>query len=59
MFDSDVSYPRLRHARTTDENSRDLSLVSQLSGRWGARSVSDGKVVWAEINLDSAPSPAT
>jgi hypothetical protein len=56
VFDSDVSYPRLRHARATDENSRDLSLISQLSGRWGARSVSDGKVVWAEIDLDSAPS---
>ncbi|MEU1600305.1 SpoIIE family protein phosphatase [Streptomyces sp. NPDC005708] len=58
VFDTDASYPRLRHARTTDENGRGLFLVAQLSGRWGARSVSEGKVVWAEIDLDSAPSHA-
>jgi serine phosphatase RsbU (regulator of sigma subunit)/anti-sigma regulatory factor (Ser/Thr protein kinase) len=58
VFDTDVSYPRLRHPRPTDENGRGLFLVSQLSGRWGARSVSGGKVVWADIDLDSAPSHA-
>ncbi|MFH9970175.1 SpoIIE family protein phosphatase [Streptomyces mirabilis] len=51
VFDTDVNHPRLRRARITDENGRGLFLVSQLSGRWGARSVSDGKVVWAEQDL--------
>ena len=43
--------PQLRRARTTDENGRGLFLVGQLSRRWGVRSVSGGKVVWAEANL--------
>ncbi|MFI6354620.1 ATP-binding protein [Streptomyces sp. NPDC050743] len=58
VFDADVSCPRLRHPRPTDENGRGLFLVSQLSARWGTRPVSEGKVVWAEIDLDSAPSHA-
>jgi anti-sigma regulatory factor (Ser/Thr protein kinase) len=58
VFDTDANSPRLRHGRPTDENGRGLFLVSQLSGRWGARSESEGKVVWAEIDLDSAPSRA-
>ncbi|MDT0469830.1 SpoIIE family protein phosphatase [Streptomyces gibsoniae] len=55
VFDTDVSYPRLRHARATDESGRGLFLVTQLSRRWGARSESGGKVVWAEQDLDFAP----
>ncbi|GAA3830061.1 SpoIIE family protein phosphatase [Streptomyces chiangmaiensis] len=51
VFDTNVSSPRLRHARTTDENGRGLFLIAQLSRRWGTRSVSDGKVVWAEADL--------
>ncbi|MFI5634604.1 SpoIIE family protein phosphatase [Streptomyces sp. NPDC051664] len=51
VFDTNVGSPQLRRARTTDENGRGLFLVGQLSRRWGARSVSGGKVVWAEEDL--------
>ncbi|MGW2933131.1 SpoIIE family protein phosphatase [Streptomyces sp. NPDC001156] len=58
VFDTDASSPRLSHARAIDENGRGLFLVSQLSRRWGARPASGGKVIWAEQDLDSAPSHA-
>ncbi|MEV6023784.1 SpoIIE family protein phosphatase [Streptomyces sp. NPDC052036] len=58
VFDTDVNSPRLRHARAIDEDGRGLFLVAQLSRRWGARSESGGKVIWAEQGLDSAPSHA-
>lgn len=51
---TDLCSPRLRRARTVDENGRGLSLVAHLSRRWGSRSVPDGKVVWAEEDLVSA-----
>ncbi|MFE2702157.1 SpoIIE family protein phosphatase [Streptomyces mirabilis] len=53
VFDTDAHSPRLRHARAIDENGRGLFLVTQLSRRWGARSESGGKVVWAEQDLES------
>ncbi|MGW3248504.1 ATP-binding protein, partial [Streptomyces sp. NPDC001070] len=43
----------------TDENGRGLFLVAQLSRRWGSRSASGGKVVWAEEDLVSSPTPAS
>ncbi|MGP4086260.1 SpoIIE family protein phosphatase [Streptomyces sp. KR55] len=58
VSDTDVSSPRLRSARTVDENGRGLYLVAQLSRRWGSRSIPGGKVVWAEEDLASAPSHA-
>jgi PAS domain S-box-containing protein len=58
VFDTNVGSPHPRRARTTDENGRGLFMVAQLSRRWGARSVSGGKVVWAEEDLASAPSGA-
>ncbi|WP_328884887.1 SpoIIE family protein phosphatase [Streptomyces sp. NBC_00316] len=51
VFDTNVCAPRQRPAQTTDENGRGLLLISQLSRRWGTRSVSGGKVVWAEEDL--------
>jgi anti-sigma regulatory factor (Ser/Thr protein kinase) len=51
VFDTDVCAPRLRRAHSTDENGRGLFLVAQLSRRWSSRSISDGKVVWAEQDL--------
>ncbi|MET8636096.1 SpoIIE family protein phosphatase [Streptomyces sp. NPDC004680] len=51
VSDTAAFIPRQRRARTTDENGRGLSLVTNLSRRWGARSTSDGKVVWAEQDL--------
>ncbi|WP_329536182.1 SpoIIE family protein phosphatase [Streptomyces sp. NBC_01450] len=56
VSDTSDCYPRQRRARTIDESGRGLFMVSQLSRRWGTRSVSDGKVVWAEQDLTSAPS---
>jgi PAS domain S-box-containing protein len=58
VFDTNAGSPQLRRARTIDENGRGLFLVGQLSRRWGARSVSGGKVVWAEEDLAPAPSHA-
>lgn len=58
VSDTDVCFPRPRSARTADENGRGLFLVSQLSRRWGSRRIPDGKVVWAEVALATAPSPA-
>ncbi|MFE0631877.1 SpoIIE family protein phosphatase [Streptomyces sp. NPDC058864] len=51
VSDNDACAPRIRNAATTDENGRGLFLVTQLSRRWGARSVPKGKVVWAEQDL--------
>ncbi|MGW7044188.1 SpoIIE family protein phosphatase [Streptomyces avermitilis] len=53
VSDSNPSHPRPRQPHTIDENGRGLSLVAQLSHRWGSRSATGGKVVWAEQNLPS------
>ncbi|MGI5513351.1 ATP-binding protein [Streptomyces sp. CA-106131] len=45
VFDTDANSPRLRDARAIDENGRGLSLVTQLSRRWGTRPASGGKVI--------------
>ncbi|MGW7545920.1 SpoIIE family protein phosphatase [Streptomyces sp. NPDC054770] len=58
VFDTSTCFPRLRSARTSDENGRGLFLIAQLSRRWGCRSVPSGKVVWAEEDLPPAPAPA-
>jgi PAS domain S-box-containing protein len=55
VSDTDVCAPRLRRVRSTDEHGRGLFLVAQLARRWGARSVSGGKVVWAEEDLATTP----
>ncbi|MEU9149497.1 SpoIIE family protein phosphatase [Streptomyces sp. NPDC048417] len=54
VFDTSACSPRLLSARTLDESGRGLFLVAQLSRRWGFRSVSGGKVVWAEEDLAPA-----
>ncbi|WP_326827973.1 MULTISPECIES: SpoIIE family protein phosphatase [unclassified Streptomyces] len=51
VSDSNTSHPRPRHPHNIDENGRGLFLVAQLSRRWGSRSTTDGKVVWAEQHL--------
>jgi anti-sigma regulatory factor (Ser/Thr protein kinase) len=43
--------PRPRLADDSDERGRGLHLASALSSRWGVRSGSGGKTVWAEIAL--------
>ncbi|WP_406482061.1 SpoIIE family protein phosphatase [Streptomyces sp. NBC_01615] len=51
VSDGNTSQPRPRHPHILDENGRGLFLVAQLSRRWGSRSATDGKVVWAEQDL--------
>ncbi|WP_328513272.1 PAS domain-containing SpoIIE family protein phosphatase/ATP-binding protein [Streptomyces mirabilis] len=53
VSDSNTSHPRPRQPHTIGENGRGLFLVAQLSRRWGSRSATDGKVVWAEQDLPS------
>ncbi|XES01348.1 SpoIIE family protein phosphatase [Streptomyces sp. S1D4-11] len=53
VSDSNTSHPRPRHPHIIDEKGRGLFLVAQLSRRWGSRSATDGKVVWAEQDLPS------
>ncbi|MFF3871295.1 SpoIIE family protein phosphatase [Streptomyces sp. NPDC001978] len=57
VSDTDAFAPRPCRARTTDENGRGLFLVTKLSRRWGSRSISGGKVVWAEQDLPYASGP--
>jgi hypothetical protein len=58
VFDTSACPPRLLSARNNDENGRGLCLVAQLSRRWGFRTVSGGKVVWAEEDLAPASAHA-
>ena len=51
VSDASSTAPRLRHARSMDEGGRGLFLVAQLTHRWGARYTSDGKIIWAEQEL--------
>jgi anti-sigma regulatory factor (Ser/Thr protein kinase) len=53
VSDSNTGHPRPRQPHLIDENGRGLFLVAQLSRRWGSRSATDGKVVWAEQDLPS------
>ncbi|MFJ4467739.1 SpoIIE family protein phosphatase [Streptomyces sp. NPDC089424] len=56
VSDTDPRAPRMRSARSTEENGRGLALVARLSRRWGSRPVPGHKVVWAEANLAQPPS---
>ncbi|WP_323136488.1 MULTISPECIES: ATP-binding protein [unclassified Streptomyces] len=51
VSDNSTSHPRPRQPLVLDENGRGLSLVARLSRRWGSRSATDGKIVWAEQDL--------
>ncbi|MER5428200.1 SpoIIE family protein phosphatase [Streptomyces sp. NPDC002588] len=50
---SDTSHtaPHLRRAKTWDEGGRGLLLVAQLTQRWGSRHTTEGKTIWAELEL--------
>ena len=47
--------PRQRQAARTDEGGRGLELVHRLADSWGTRVEGEGKVVWFEQSLPSAP----
>ncbi|XUL94464.1 ATP-binding protein [Streptomyces galilaeus] len=51
VYDGSLSTPRIRRAEFTDEGGRGLHLVSELSQRWGARYLTEGKCIWVEQSL--------
>jgi anti-sigma regulatory factor (Ser/Thr protein kinase) len=60
VWDQAGGMPRLEAAQGVDEGGRGLSIVNELSKRWGWNTihpygVHKGKVVWAELSLPHAP----
>ncbi|EKX65751.1 ATP-binding SpoIIE family protein phosphatase [Streptomyces ipomoeae] len=55
VSDSGHTSPHLRRAGLDDEGGRGLYLVAQLTARWGTRYTRDGKTIWTEVRLGSAP----
>lgn len=55
VYDSSLTSPRIRRAAFTDEGGRGLHLVAALSQRWGTRHLDEGKCIWTEQDLPSAP----
>ncbi|PYC76670.1 histidine kinase [Streptomyces tateyamensis] len=51
VADTGRQTPRLRPAGSEDEGGRGMYLVNELAHRWGSRATSEGKVVWAELEL--------
>lgn len=51
VSDTSSTAPHLRRAAGFDEGGRGLMLVAQLTQRWGARHSTDGKTIWAELQL--------
>ncbi|WP_377270320.1 SpoIIE family protein phosphatase [Peterkaempfera sp. SMS 1(5)a] len=51
VSDDDHNLPSLEPSGHLDEDGRGLSLVSQLSSRWGTARKAVGKVVWFELPL--------
>ncbi|MFF0156189.1 SpoIIE family protein phosphatase [Streptomyces sp. NPDC005263] len=52
VSDTSNTAPHLRRAAATDEGGRGLFLVAQLARTWGTRYLAEGKVIWAECELD-------
>ncbi|HSA52952.1 MAG TPA: SpoIIE family protein phosphatase [Yinghuangia sp.] len=52
VSDGSSTAPHLRRATATDEGGRGLFLVAQFAARWGTRYTPEGKVIWAEQDLD-------
>lgn len=50
--DASVAAPRRRRAGPEDDGGRGLAIVEAVADRWGSRSISAGKVVWAARALD-------
>ena len=54
VYDGSLTTPRIRRAGSTDEGGRGLQLVAALSRRWGTRFLTQGKCIWAELDLPPA-----
>ncbi|MCE6995383.1 SpoIIE family protein phosphatase [Saccharothrix sp. S26] len=53
VSDHHGAVPRLFEAGPEEEQHRGLFLVNAFAARWGSRTTTDGKVVWAEITTRS------
>ncbi|MFI9742777.1 ATP-binding protein [Streptomyces sp. NPDC052494] len=51
VSDTSSTSPQLRHAEDTDEGGRGLSLIAQMTQRWGTRPGRRGKTIWTEQEL--------
>lgn len=54
VFDSNDTPEELAplHPNPTREHGRGLAMIDQLVTRWGREAAANGKIVWAEIDLD-------
>ncbi len=52
--DGSTQRPRALDARPEDESGRGMAIVEQLASDTGSRTGSEGKVVWAGFDIDSA-----
>lgn len=55
VSDTSSTSPHLRTAAATDEGGRGLFLVAQFAERWGTRYTAEGKVIWTEQTVSTAP----
>jgi anti-sigma regulatory factor (Ser/Thr protein kinase) len=49
VADGNPQLPRHQNADTDAERGRGLRIVAEMTSRWGSRTTTTGKVVWAEI----------
>lgn len=56
VADDDERLPHRTRMSLDDDSGRGLTLVSECAQEWGARSVTDGKVVWFELALPGGTS---
>jgi len=49
VSDESNTQPRMRRARSTDENGRGLFIIAQVAKRWGSRYGRNGKTIWVEL----------
>ncbi|MEU0602757.1 SpoIIE family protein phosphatase [Streptomyces sp. NPDC006393] len=57
VSDRGPDLPQIQHATESDEGGRGLQLINMLCRRWGSCRIPDGKVVWVEQDLPTAPHP--
>jgi len=57
VMDSSSRRPKIKSPSKDDESGRGLQVVKELADRWGVRSTPTGKVVWAEVRLETRDGP--
>lgn len=55
IMDSGRGTPEPQPRSSTEEHGRGLLLVAAMSAAWGIEEVTEGKTVWAELDLDKTP----